>query len=61
MRVIESMPDDATWAQALERLEVAAALEKAETEIDAGKFFTQEQVDAHLDSWLRKLSGPSAA
>jgi predicted transcriptional regulator len=61
IRLVESMPDNVTWAQALERIQIAAALSRAEAEIDSGRFATQDQVEAHIDSCLRKLSGPSAA
>lgn len=61
LRLVEAMPNDVTWAQALERIEIAAALAKAEAEIDAGHFVTQEQAEAHIESCLRKLSGASAA
>ena len=58
---IQRMPDTATWAEISERVQILAAIEQAEAEIDAGKFYTQEQVEAHIAECLRKLSGPSAA
>jgi hypothetical protein len=58
---IETFPEDVTWAQALERIQIAAALDRAETEIDSGHCVSQSEAEAHIDSCLRTLSGPSAA
>ena len=55
------MPDDITWAEALERIRIAAALDKTMAEIDAGRFVSQAEAEQHIDECLRKLSGASAA
>jgi len=55
------MPDDVTWAEALERIRIAAALTQADAEIYAGRFVTQAEAEAHIEECLRKLSGASAA
>jgi len=61
IRLVEAMPDDVTWAEALERIRIAAALTQADAEIDAGRFVTQAEAEAHIEECLRKLSGASAA
>lgn len=57
----QNLPDDVTWAEAIQRMQIAAALASADAEIDAGKFVTQEQAEAHIDACLRKSSGRSKA
>ena len=61
IRLVESLPDNATWAEALERLQIAAALAKADDDIEGGQFATQEEAEAFIDECLRKSSGRSTA
>jgi predicted transcriptional regulator len=61
LRVIEALPENSTWEEAVERMRVAAAIAKAETDIDAGRYFTQEKAEAEIDACLRKLSGRRTA
>ena len=61
IRLVETLPEDVTWTQALERIQIAAALDRAESEIDSGRCVSHAEAEAHIDSCLRKLSGPSAA
>jgi hypothetical protein len=61
LQVVTALPDDVTWSEALERMRIAAALEKAAGEVKAGHFVTQTEAKTHIDACLRKLSGPSAA
>ena len=59
LRLVETMPDDVTWTDALERIRIAAALDRAEEEIDSGRAVSQAEAEAYIDSCLRTLSGPS--
>ena len=61
IRLVQAMPDDVTWSEALERIQITAALDRAETEIDAGRLVSQAQAEAYIDSCLSKLTGASAA
>ena len=61
LKLLAAMPDTVTWAEASERIRIAAALAQADAEIDAGKFVTQAEAEAHIEECLRKLSGASAA
>ena len=61
MQAVQALPDNVTWAEAVERIQIAAALAKAEEEIDAGRAVSQAEAERYIDACLRKLSGPSAA
>ncbi len=59
--LVEAMPDDITWAGALERIQMMAAIEQAEAEIAAGQGISQEDAEARITAWLQKLSGRRVA
>ncbi len=61
IELVEAMPDDITWAGALERIQIMAAVEQAEAEIAAGQGIPQEDAEARIKAWLQKLSGRQVA
>jgi hypothetical protein len=54
--LVQAMPDTITWAEALERIRMMAAIEQAEAGIAAGQGIPQEEAEARIKAWLQKLS-----
>ena len=48
---LQKLPEDATVDDAMECLYVLAKIEIAEAQIDAGEFFTQEQIEREMAEW----------
>ena len=57
---LQDLPDDATWADAEERLRFLASVEQAEQEIARGEGIPHEEAKKRINEWLQKLSGPPA-
>jgi len=52
------LPDDATWADAEERLRFLASVEQDEQEIARGEGIPHDEAKKRINEWLQKLSGP---
>ena len=50
----EMMPDTITFEEALEELEILAAIQRADEAADAGDVYTQEEIDREVESWFPK-------
>lgn len=54
MKTIKEMPADATMDDILERIEILAAIQQGEEDIDAGRFVTHEELKRQVAQWLSK-------
>lgn len=53
VKAIESLPDDATVDEAIDRLRFISEIEKRIAEADAGKTVPHEEVLRQMDPWLK--------
>lgn len=53
VRAIQSLPEDATVRDAIERLEFIELIEQRIAEADAGNVITQEEVERRVAAWLK--------
>jgi predicted transcriptional regulator len=51
-RAIQAMPDDLSWDEIVEELEIIAAIRRADDDISAGNFVTQEDVEREIETWF---------
>ena len=58
---IQAFPDDISWADLLERIEMRVAIEQAEAKIAAGQGIPHEEAEKRIKAWLQKLSGRQVA
>ena len=56
----KDLPDNATWADAEERLRFLASIGQAELEIARGEGVPHEEAKKRINEWLQKLSGRPA-
>ena len=52
LHTIESLPDDATWADVQERINFVAGLRKGLQELDEGKAVPHDKVREEFEEWL---------
>ena len=53
LKVIESLPADATVADAMERLYLLDKIERGVAQLDAGQGISHEEAQQQLAKWLR--------
>lgn len=49
---LENLPDRFSLDELIDRLLVIEKTEEATQQIEAGEFFTEEEVDKEIDSWF---------
>ena len=54
LNAIREMPDEVSFDEVLEQLEILADLRRADAEIDAGDFVTHEEVKQEIATWFSK-------
>ena len=52
IRCINELPDDATWADILERINFIAGVRKGLRELDEGKGIPHERIREEFSEWL---------
>ena len=52
IEAVQDLPDEASFDEILERIEILAELRRAEADIDAGRFTTQEDLKRQVKTWL---------
>lgn len=52
LEALESLPDDTSIEEAIERLQLLAAIERATRQIEAGEGISHEQAKERLAKWL---------
>ena len=48
------MPDQATWEEIVNHLDILAAIQRADEDADAGRVYTLEEVKLEVASWRLK-------
>lgn len=51
IEAIQSLPDDASWEDIIERFEIICALDRARAEADAGRLISNEEAMRTFDRW----------
>ena len=54
IKIIEQLPEDATWEDIQERINFIAAVRKGLRELDAGKGIPHDRVKEEFAEWLTK-------
>ena len=54
LSAVHEMPDEVSFDEVLEQLEILADLRRADAEIDAGDFVTHEEAKREIATWLSK-------
>ena len=54
VKAIRQLPDEATMAEIVERIEILAAIQEGEEDIEAGRFITVEELKRQVAQWLSK-------
>lgn len=49
---VQQLPDDATWADVVDRMQMLAAIDVGIQDIDAGRVIPHEEVKKRLHEWL---------
>ncbi len=57
IKQIQSMADDCTWENVLYRIYVRVKIEQGIADCEAGRFSTQEEVEAEAKQWLSSSGG----
>lgn len=58
LKLVEALPDDCTWTEIRERIELYMRLEQAEGEIDSGGGIPNERVMEEARTWLASSGQP---
>ncbi len=59
LETVRTLSEDATFEEIIETLSILAAIRRGEEAVAAGKDVPHDEVEARLESWITKLSGPS--
>lgn len=59
LETIRGLPEEATFEEIIETLSILAAIRRGERAADAGELVPHDEVEARLESWITKSSGPS--
>jgi predicted transcriptional regulator len=54
MKAIRQLPDEATLEEIVERVEILAAIQRGEEDIEAGRYITHEEMKRQVEQWLSK-------
>ena len=54
MKAIRQLPEEASMAEILERIEILAAIQEGEEDIEAGRFVTIDELKRQVAQWLSK-------
>ena len=53
-KAVDQMPDAISFDEAIEELEILAAIRRADEAADAGDLYTHEEVKKEIASWFSK-------
>lgn len=54
LKSVQEMPDEASWEEIVEHLDILVAIQRADQDADAGRIYTQEEVQHEVASWRSK-------
>ena len=54
IKAVREMSDDATLEEIEEHIAILAAIQRGEEDIEAGRYFTHEEVKQQVKQWLSK-------
>ena len=52
LRMLDTLPDDASWEDLQESIYVRERIERALREVDEGKVIDQEEIEVRMRAWL---------
>jgi predicted transcriptional regulator len=51
-KMIDSLPDNVTWDQLVDRFDMRRSIEQGLADVEAGRVLTQEEAEAEVEKWL---------
>ena len=58
LNAVREMPDEVSFDEVLEQLEILAAIRRADEDIAAGRVYSQEEIEQEVETWFSKSNGP---
>ncbi|HLQ47141.1 MAG TPA: hypothetical protein VK137_20525 [Planctomycetaceae bacterium] len=52
LNAVREMPDEVSFDEVLEQLEVLAAIRRADEDIAAGRVYSQEEIEQEVETWF---------
>ncbi len=54
LNAVHEMPDEVSFDDVLEQLEILAAIRRADEDIAAGRVYSQEEIEQEVETWFSK-------
>ena len=54
LNAVHEMPDEVSFDDVLEQLEILAAIRRADDDIAAGRVYSQEEIEQEVETWFSK-------
>ena len=54
LSAVREMPDEVSFDDVLEQLEILAAIRRADEDIAAGRVYSQEEIEQEVETWFSK-------
>ncbi len=54
LNAVREMPEEVSFDEVLEQLEILAAIRRADEDIAAGRVYSQEEIELEVETWFSK-------
>lgn len=54
LNAVREMPEEVSFDEVLEQLEILAAIRRADGDIAAGRLYSQEEIEQEVETWFSK-------
>ncbi len=54
LNAVREMPEEVSFDELLEQLEILAAIRRADEDIAAGRVYSQEEIEQEVETWFSK-------
>ena len=54
LNAVREMPEEISFDEVLEQLEILAAIRRADEDIAAGRVYSQEEIEQEVETWFSK-------
>lgn len=54
LNAVREMPEEVSFDEVLEQLEILAAIRRADEDIAAGRVYSQEEIEQEVETWFSK-------
>ena len=54
LNAVREMPEEVSFDELLEQLEILAAIRRADEDIAAGSVYSQEEIEQEVETWFSK-------